>query len=523
MNAVRDDNGASATHWLLNFTSSNSRATDGDGRPWGDGTAIAQRAYIDQRPWDDGCEVASLIGGFEAMNAIRDAFESAIFDADAQALRGVPPGQRGHVYIADWLLNALRDLSVDNPWRGGPWNPKTPADPDQTALGLVVRMMSAGIVVRLMLWMPTTVQSTGGLSAHADEHWRLAVAIQDHNNTLVQTWRPAYGLVGVVALDLRTAAQDTASLHQKMIVVRVGKVNEAFCGGVDLAFTRRDFGLTRQTGTGEGDWQSGATTPAAKDGWPKQRVPPLGGYPTYPYDGQGDAFPEDLCADVYADPDHNGYRHWYDQHLRLRGPIVATLEQQFAERWIMDTGGRVYLLDRSAREIGKYNQVQATRNAVIRDKSLVPLPIPAPVDAAGAATVQMWRTIPLRPKVAKGPFKRGEFTVMAGVANAVSRATELITIWDQYFWSVPLAKLLAARLRAEKKLLLLIVLPPFGTSLDAVSDELAFRYDAMQALWNGLDADGRSRVLACDMWSPGPNCGVYVHAKVQTYDLALLV
>lgn len=326
---VPDNNGdVSAANWLLSFTSNDWQTGDGDGRPWGDGTAMAARARVGGlSPWDEGCAVDLPLTGFEAMNAIRDAFEAAITDADVQAARGVQPGRRGHVYIADWQLNALRDLSTDNPWRGRPWNPQTFVDRDQTALGLVLRMMSAGIVVRLLLWTPTTMQSEGGMSAHADEHWRLAAAIQDHNNTLVQKWRPAYGLVRVVALDLRTAAQDTASLHQKLIVIRVGQVNEAFCGGVDLAFTRRDFGLTRQTGSGEGDWQSGARTPAAKNGWPKQRVPPFGGYPNYPYDGQGDAFPEDLCPEVYADPDHDGNRHWYDQHLRLRGPIVATLER----------------------------------------------------------------------------------------------------------------------------------------------------------------------------------------------------
>jgi hypothetical protein len=74
---------------------------------------------------------------------------------------------------------------------------------------------------------------------------------------------------------------------------------------------------------------------------------------------------------------------------------------------------------------------------------------------------------------------------------------------------------------ARPTLRLLIVLPPYGTTQPAM--ELMLRKDAMQTLWNGLDANGRSHVAAMDMWARGPNVGVYVHAKSQTYDDQLLV
>jgi hypothetical protein len=53
--------------------------------------------------------------------------------------------------------------------------------------------------------------------------------------------------------------------------------------------------------------------------------------------------------------------------------------------------------------------------------------------------------------------------------------------------------------------------------------ELMLRKNALQDLWNGLDAPGRARIAVLDMWAPSQNVGVYVHAKVQTYDDQLLV
>ncbi|MGH2861515.1 MAG: hypothetical protein ACRDLT_08405 [Solirubrobacteraceae bacterium] len=119
--------------------------------------------------------------------------------APRASARPATPEPRGHVYVAGLQFNALRDrqtgsghdLSVDNPWGAGPWDPTTMVEKDQTALGLVLRMMSAGLVVRLLLWMPATEQSGGGSSALADEHWRVAAAIQDHDNSLRANRTPA--------------------------------------------------------------------------------------------------------------------------------------------------------------------------------------------------------------------------------------------------------------------------------------------------------------------------------------------
>ena len=115
-------------------------------------------------PWDAGSRVTPLIGGFAALSAMRDAFESAIIDATNSAQ---PLGQRGYVYIVDWLLTPLRDLSEDNPWGGVSWGqgPYAPPQRDQTAIGMIARMMSAGIKVRVLVWMPTTIQAGQGRRA----------------------------------------------------------------------------------------------------------------------------------------------------------------------------------------------------------------------------------------------------------------------------------------------------------------------------------------------------------------------
>ena len=520
MNEIPESLRQTPQRWLLGFTAADPYSPAGAGRPWGDGTAMAARAYAGEQPWDTGNEVTPMIGGFTAMNAIRDAFENAIDEAGALAGKGKPPGQRGHVYIAGWEFNALRDTSTANPWGDGPWQPGMTAGKDQTALGLVVRMMSAGIVVKLLLWMPAASQRKM-VSNLADEHWAVAAAVQDHNSNLQALWQLSQP-IGVAALDLRVAAPPLAVLHQKVIVVRVGAVNVAFCGGVDLAFTRRDFGLVPGTSIGSGDWQSGAAIPRPGDGWPRQSPPPYGGYPDYPYPGSPllavGPGPENLPANVYG----SGNQHWHDHHLRLEGPIVATLEQQFAERWIRDCNGRASVFDRDS-AIDSAGQVQLTSADAISHGKVERLPPAEAVAPAGTATVQMWRTIPLCPGISTGPFARGEFTVLAGLANAVSQAAELITIWDQCFWSEPLARLLATRLMANPGLRLLIVIPPFGNDTELAEMEMTLRKNALQDLWRGLDSHGRSRVAVRDMWARAPGVGVYVHAKSQTYDDQLLV
>jgi phosphatidylserine/phosphatidylglycerophosphate/cardiolipin synthase-like enzyme len=520
--------GTAEAKWLLQFTSTNYGGKEGDGRPWGDGTAMAKRAATGLDPWDDECAVSPMLGGDATMIAIREDLELAIAYGEKleREKSKIGPGARGHVYLTGLQFNGLRDLSSNNPWGGNPWQPGQKPLKDQTALGLVLRLMSAGIGVRMLLWMPNGFEEDE-LENLAFEHRCMAAAVQDHNAVLEQAWNLT-APIGVVALDLRTGAPEVSSLHQKMIAIRIGNVvNSAYCGGVDLAFTRRDFGLGGTQSIGTGDWQSANSAPSSPSGWPRQEPAPKGGYPKYPFKREAGAkIPPELDTAVYGP----GYQHWHDHHLRLEGPIVATLEQQFVERWGMDAMGGVEKFNRDKR-VYAVGQVLVTSGAYVAGKEKVaPLPPAAPAAAiANGQTVQMWRTIPLRaPELdMEPPFVRGEFTVMAGVSKAVLASTKLITICDQYFWSLPLARLLAARVREQANLKLLIILPPFGSTV--AESELPLRYAALQVLWQELgDAAARSRVMVRDIWSvkaepKNKGFGVYVHAKCHTYDEMLYV
>jgi phosphatidylserine/phosphatidylglycerophosphate/cardiolipin synthase-like enzyme len=514
---------------------------------------------------DTGCAVEAINGGYWAMSAIRDSLVACI-DAARKKADGPPPtkhGERGLVYIAGWRCNPLRDLSSGNSWETSPWMsggaPITQADVrDETVLGLLLACIAAGVTVRVMVWMPTSSLPDPN---HGRDHLFLADAIAK-GNELAKTHLGTDLDLGVVCLDARVSGF-AGSHHQKMCVIRCADATPpvAYAGGVDLAWTRRDAPMVpSQHPKGEvptkfysGDWQSGVSTagspgqapqgiPWPADGWPFGDDPMpewMWGVLSIPRPAADKRPDTDLALDVYGALRHK----WHDQHLRLTGPVVATIEHQFRERWsdsgffsVLDhkadfewlaTGAHAYFTAASA--IVSSHPTDMDRNVAV-----LPDPLPVPPVTGGTSTVQLWRTIPYRPRgMNPRRFVRGEFTVMRGYVKAMTTAKNLIFICDQYFWSLPTARLLNRQLRNVPSLAVVVVLPPHADSGEsfvkvAPSTHVA-RRSAIQALIAGIDVE--KRVAVFNAWDPTQivggvdvaNRGVYVHAKAHVYDGELLV
>jgi phosphatidylserine/phosphatidylglycerophosphate/cardiolipin synthase-like enzyme len=486
---------------------------------WGSGTAMSSKSP----PYDTNCTVTPLIGGFAAMTAICSSLETVITEAS-----GKTAGQCGHVYIAGWRLDALRDLSSTNGWGTSSWKGYTTANIDQTAIGLFFRLLDAGVKLRILVWYPNSIEENSFLQ-HCKEHYYLYSAIQQKSSDIAKNGGPS-GL-GIVALDTRTGS-DFGTHHQKMIVIRGAAATQvAYCGGVDLAFTRRDAPAAMSATSSQtaaflgGDWQSG-------EGMPPLGAWPLQSGPAYPSVAQGAIPNGTVSTDL---PDGNGAPNvygsknqiWHDQHLMLQGPIVQTLEQQFCERWIDPVpAGNILVYP------GGFHNMSEGRNCVfVSDASaasgaaMAPLDTPQSASSSGSSIVQMWRTIPVRNRGSSPSlFTTGEFSNLSGIANACTQASELIWIFDQYFWSLPLARLLNRLLLDTANnpgLCVIIILPPYPD--DHAGVECYYRFSAILELVRAATPSLYQRLRIYNLWSTSLPQGIYCHAKVQTYDGSLLV
>jgi phosphatidylserine/phosphatidylglycerophosphate/cardiolipin synthase-like enzyme len=263
---------------------------------------------------------------------------------------------------------------------------------------------------------------------------------------------------GQVMLDART--RRAGSHHQKLVVIRhPGRphLDVAFVGGIDLGFSRRD------THAHLGDPQ---TMEFPREYGPR---PP-----------------------------------WHDIQAEVRGPAVHDLEHSFRERWY---GSSVLDVPSLPRQL--YDRAYHA-------SAMTGVPLPEPADDStprGAHKVQVLRTYPAR--LRRYPFApHGERSIAAAYRRAIPLARRLIYLEDQYFWSTDAAGLIAAALRDNPDLHVVVVVPryPDNEGRLAVPGELA-RHRAVTAC---RDAGGeRLHVFDVENAAGTP---VYVHAKVVVID-----
>jgi len=260
---------------------------------------------------------------------------------------------------------------------------------------------------------------------------------------------------GEVLLDQRV--RRGGSHHQKMVVLRGPGRDTAFVGGIDLCHGRRDDARHL------GDPQS------------------------------------QPMAEEYGD-----HPPWHDAQLEIRGPAVAALDTTFRQRW------------EDPRSVDTDNPLSRLKDQLRRaDISPDPLPPPPPVpEPVGSCAVQVLRTYPaIRPRTPYAPD--GERTVARGFVKALQRARRLVFLQDQYLWSPHIARVLAAALRAEPDLHMVVVVPrhPDVDGRFALPPNEVGR---VQAITTCRDA-APDRVHVYDLENER-STPVYVHAKVAVFD-----
>jgi phosphatidylserine/phosphatidylglycerophosphate/cardiolipin synthase-like enzyme len=153
----------------------------------------------------------------------------------------------------------------------------------------------------------------------------------------------------------------------------------------------------------------------------------------------------------------------------------------------------------------------------LRGADLTAGPLPAqPPDPApsGTATVQVLRTYPsIRPGYPFAPD--GERSVARGYRKVLGRARRLVYLQDQYMWSPHIARLLAAALRRNPQLHLMVVLPRHSdvNGRFSLPPNQVGRLEALQVCRKA--APDQVHVFDLENHHGTP---VYVHAKVAVVD-----
>lgn len=262
---------------------------------------------------------------------------------------------------------------------------------------------------------------------------------------------------GQILLDMRVPK--FGSHHQKLVVLRYATHPDddvAFLGGIDLCFGRRDQA-----------------------------------------DHLGDPQPLPMAA-VYGDNPP-----WHDIQLAIQGPAVGDAEAVFRERW----NDPAPLARHPVHLLGSW----LNRETKAPDPLPPQSPDPCP---AGDVAVQLLRTYP--PRRPGYPFARkGERSIARAYLNALSKASRLVYVEDQYLWSSEVASVYARALRDNPELLMVFVIPGYPEQDGRVSmpPNQVGRARALSELRRA----GGSR-LAIYFLENDAGTPVYVHAKACVVD-----
>lgn len=180
-------------------------------------------------------------------------------------------------------------------------------------------------------------------------------------------------------------------------------------------------------------------------------------------------------------PDHppRDAEGWHDVAVRLEGPAVQDVAENFALRWHATTGER-----------------------------LPPVQTPA---RAGDLELQVVRTMPDHMYAAR---PQGDFRILESYLAGLCAAERFIYLENQFLWSPEIVAILRDKLRhppsADFRMVLVLPSRP-STGGDDTRGQLGTLIQA---------DDGQGRLLACTLYAVGGDRDwpVYVHAKVGIVD-----
>jgi phosphatidylserine/phosphatidylglycerophosphate/cardiolipin synthase-like enzyme len=192
------------------------------------------------------------------------------------------------------------------------------------------------------------------------------------------------------------------------------------------------------------------------------------------------------AGDRYDQQAHHARRAlgWHDVGTRLRGPVVADVNDHFRVRWRELTG-----------------------------EELPAVPAPGP---AGTTTVQVVRTVE---EDMYDSLPQGDFRIFESYARALRSAQELIYIENQFLWSPEIVSIIADKLRhpPTPQFRVVVLLP--AKANNGAEDT---RGQVGQLIDADREGDDVKRFLAATIRALGHinrrDDPVYVHAKVCVVD-----